>query len=653
MLTLNQQQMDAVLNTKTNTLIIAGAGTGKTRVITSKILHLMNKEKVYAHNILAITFTNKAANEMKERISNFLPDSSAGKIPMVKTFHAFGAILLRQFIVTYKNYNNNFTIIDESDKKSILKQLNNKFAKKEISSLMFMFSQWKNDFLYPENSNEQQLGMYYCPVGVEIAVQYYRQYQEYLEKYNLIDFDDLIAIPIFLLDKSFATFDENCYEYVRRRWKYVFVDEYQDTNSTQEKLLSIFYSMKSILTAVGDNDQSIYGFRGARIENILNFKEKYEPLKVYVLEQNYRSTQSILNVANISITHNENIYPKKLFSENQIGQKPTWQIFFSEYDEAESVVQEIKKNISNGIAKKEIAILYRTNYQSIALEQSLTKNDILYEIIGGVRFYQRKEIKDLLSYLVLLANGRDIEALKRALTFPPRGIGKTSIEKISHFINEIVTEKENDIVTLLSNKEFPFLTKKSAVALKKIIHWLVEVRAEINQKINLPLLIRNVYEQSGLRDAFESIKDPFERDQRIGNIDFFFSYVDKLYSLQEDISLSDFLEKISLNTDEANQQDDDKINLLTVHNAKGLEYKIVFIIGLVEEIFPHTLSLQEENEEEERRLFYVAVTRAKEKLYLSSTERVRNQYIATSRFVYEIKKEIEGETELLNIVEDF
>lgn len=674
MLTLNQQQMNAVLNTKSNTLIIAGAGTGKTRVITSKIIHLMRKEKVYAHNILAITFTNKAANEMKQRIADILPN----QFPMVKTFHAFGAILLRQFIVSYKNYNNNFTILDENDKKSVLKQLNPKFAKKEVSSLIFMFSQWKNDFLYPENSNEQEMNMYYCPVGTELAIEYYQKYQEYLERYNMIDFDDLIALPIFLLDKSFPYYNENCYNYVSRRFKYVFIDEYQDTNSTQEKLLSIFYSMKSILTAVGDNDQSIYGFRGARIENILNFKEKYKPLNVYVLEQNYRSTQSILNVANVAITQNQNIFPKELFSENDIGEKPTWQIFFSEYDEAEFVIQQIKRAIQNGTPKKEIAILYRTNYQSIALEQSLTKNDIAYEIIGGIRFYQRKEIKDLLSYLVLLANGRDIEAFKRALTFPTRGIGKKSIEAISHFIDDLVLKREekqvetkaetigeenqNDIIKLLVGKDFSkILSKKAAIALKELIEWLQQVRQDMEQKINLPHLIRNVYQQSGLQDAFENIKDPFERDQRIGNIEFFFSYVDKIYSLQDDISLVEFLEKVLLNTDEEDKQQDkqqgektnnqDKVNLLTVHNAKGLEYSIVFIIGLVEEIFPHTLSLQEENEEEERRLFYVAVTRAKKQLYLSSTERTRNQYIAPSRFVYEIKDEIDGEKQLLDVMD--
>ena len=542
---------------------------------------------------------------------------------------------MRQFIDKLANYDSNFTIIDEVSKKSILKEITVKerLNKQELQGFLNLISKWKNDFLYP-NVDPQKLNQYYS-YGLSCdTIFYYQKYQQYLEKSNAVDFDDLIALPIFLLHKIPA-----CYHYLQNRWKYVLVDEYQDTNPTQEKLIENFRDMGSLLTVVGDNDQCIYGFRGSKVEHILDFARNYQPLKIIKLEQNYRSTQSILNIANDVIVNNQSLYPKKLFCQQGSGILPNYRLFFSEYQEAEWLTETICNYLSQGEQADNIAVLYRTNYQSLAIEQKLTEANIDYQIVGGVRFYQRKEIKDLLAYLNFIVNPLDRDSFKRLINFPARGIGNKTLADVLAYL-----DRHNfSILEAMQQENFQKLfSKNSLQQVKALWEWIVGMCQNIKQvgkgvtaETNLYELVYNVYLKSGIADYYQGLKDTFERDQRLGNLEAFLDYVAKQEKIKASKNLPELLEKISLNEDNAahNEQQSNeekkKVNLLTVHNAKGLEYDIVFIIGMMEDIFPHSISIAENEIEEERRLFYVAVTRAKYLLHISSTESFKNKILST------------------------
>ena len=618
---LNDRQKEAVLYGDGPLLILAGAGSGKTSVLTKRVAYLIKERNISPKNIVAITFTNKAAKEMKERIIKEV--GKEGYDIQISTFHSFGLRIIKE---NYEKlgYEKNFTIIDSDDSltvvKKILKEMgidstrfNPKFIKNQISSC-------KNEMVTPEkykNLVNDELS--------DITYKVYKKYQDTLLRNNSLDFDDLLIKPIELFNKY-----KEVLENYQELFKYVFIDEYQDTNEAQYILSKMISAKYKNICVVGDDAQSIYSWRGANFKNILNFEKDYKNAKVILLEQNYRSTKTILNAANSVIKNNINKKDKNLWTDNETGEKIKYVRTNDEKDEASYVTREIRNLVNNGVSLDDIAVLYRTNAQSRTIEEGFLNSNIPYRIVGAFAFYSRKEIKDLLAYLKLIYNTKDDVSLMRIINYPKRKIGAKTIENLSM---DAVLNGTSMFDVISSGKELEF---------KKLI---LEMK-EKSEVLSLTETIDMVLDKSGIKSELES-EHTLEADIRLENLNEFKS-ITKTFEEESGIaSLEDFLNEVSLVSDVNDQKNDNspKVTLMTIHAVKGLEYKYVFVIGMEENIFPHVNSCEEDGGiEEERRLCYVAITRAKEKLYLVNALR-RMLYGKTSvnmpsRFINEIDKDL-------------
>lgn len=633
---LNDKQAEAVLHTKGPLLVLAGAGSGKTRVLTTSIANLIDNEGIDPRNILAITFTNKAANEMKDRVSSLL-NMDVSHL-WIGTFHSICARILRMNIEKI-GYSSNFTIYDTNDQRTLIKEIIKDLGYKDeisVRDAQNLISSLKNKSIRP--GEFLKIDGYYRNKNEYYEI--YRLYEKRKFEYNSLDFDDLIEKALEIFRK-----DQQVLEYYQKKFEYVFVDEYQDTNTSQYELIKYFAGYHNNVIVVGDADQSIYSFRGADISNILNFEKDFKDARLIKLEQNYRSTSNILDTANSLIENNIKRKDKNLWTANGSGDEVLYKNNSVESEESKFVVDEIKSLINSGYSYGDIAILYRTNAQSRPFEEALMKNLIDYKVIGGLKFYDRKEIKDLISYLKIIVNPKDDVALKRIINEPKRGIGNKSVEQLS------IIASENDIsmLDLITNPDYDHLLSDR---LKKLAHKFYNPLKEIFEKaLNYTItdLINEVLDKSGYLKVLESSYSVEDR-ARIDNINEFISAASEYEENNSEDTIYDYLENLSLISDlEKTEDKDDSIMLMTMHAAKGLEFPVVFVVGMDEGLFPGKRSIDEGNVEEERRLFYVAITRAREKLYLTSSQ-VRRAYgkpiyYKTSRFVDEIRANI---TELEN-----
>ena len=622
--TLNDRQKEAVLYNEGPLLIIAGAGAGKTKTLTTKIAYLIEEMGALPSNILAITFTNKAAKEMKDRIIRLI--GSIGYQIQTSTFHSFGLKLLKE---NYERlgFDKNFVIMDSDDSltivKKILKDMDLDHKIYNPRAIRNKISSCKNELISPKAYSRYTVSPY-----EEIVCKVYEKYQEKLMKNNAVDFDDLLILPIKLFEEN-----KDILEKYQEQFKYILIDEYQDTNEAQYKLTKMLSEKYRLITCVGDDSQSIYSFRGANYKNILNFEKDYKDAKTILLEQNYRSTSYILNAANDVIKNNKMKKEKNLWTSRGEGNKVKYYRALSESDEAYYVVKGIKQAISNGDNYDDIAVLYRTNAQSRNLEEAMLKENIPYRVVGSFYFYSRKEIKDLLAYLRLIHNEKDNISLLRVINTPKRGIGLKTIENLTKKADE---ENISIYEAITSGKELEF---------KKIIEKLKEV----SENVTLTELIDKILTGTGIKEELEKEED-LTSEVRLENLEEFKSITKSFEEREGLISLEDFLLEISLVSDAEEYKDDtNRVSLMTVHSVKGLEYKDVFIVGMEEGIFPHMNSLMESSEiEEERRLAYVAITRAKDNLTIINARRRtlfgREQVNPPSRFISEIS------TDLLDIV---
>ncbi len=629
---LNNKQKEAVTATQGPCLVIAGAGSGKTKVLTHKIAYLMQEEKVLPWNILAITFTNKAANEMKERIETLVGE--AAKDIWMGTFHSICVRILRKFIDRI-GFDSSFLIFDASDQKTLVKEclkaLNIDDKLFNERGVLAEISNAKNALLEPEAYSKKYAGDYRKSKIAEI----YALYQKRLKENNAVDFDDIINHTIKILSEN-----PDVLEYYTEKFKYILVDEYQDTNKAQFTLVTILASKYGNITVVGDNDQGIYSFRGADISNILNFEKDFPGTKIVKLEQNYRCTGNILKAANSVIKHNETKYDKKLWTENGEGTLPQIYQGEDEYDEARFVIEEIRHLKREELDHySDFAILYRMNSQSRALEDILRREDIPYKIVGGLKFYERKEIKDAISYLRLIANPSDNISLKRIINEPKRGIGKTSLDHIQ----EIAENQGISMYEVIKHAD-DFGQPRVYANAKEFIDTIETLRSQ-KEEIKISDLLKETLNKTGYTRALEQ-ESTIEAESRIQNLEELVTVAVEFEEEFAENGLSDFLESISLSSDIDNLEDqEDSVTLMTLHSAKGLEFPVVFLVGMEEGIFPGYQSVGEPKElEEERRLFYVGITRAKQHLYLTCAKRRTifgsTSYNAISRFVKEIPEEL-------------
>jgi len=629
---LNDKQYEAVVNTEGPCLVIAGAGSGKTKVLTHKIAYLIGEKGVLPWNILAITFTNKAANEMKERIANLVGD--VAKDIWMGTFHSICVRILRRFIDRI-GFESSFIIFDTSDQRTLIKSciksigLDDKMFTDR--SVLSEISNAKNEMLEPEQYAVRANGDF----RKEKIALVYEMYQKRLKENNAIDFDDIINYTIkILMDNS------DVLEYYSDKFKYVLVDEYQDTNKAQFTLVTLLASKNGNITVVGDNDQGIYSFRGADISNILNFERDFPGTKIIKLEQNYRCTGNILKAANAVIKNNEVTYKKELWTENDTGNLPRVYSASNEYDEGTYIAEQIEHLRREEYYKySDFAILYRMNTQSRAIEDILRRENIAYKIIGGLKFYERKEIKDIISYLRLIQNPSDNLSLKRIINEPKRGIGKTSLDKIEEISN-------NSGVSMYEIIEHADQYGLNRVFLnsREFVNAIEELRAK-KDDMKISELIKETLKKSGYTKALEN-ENTIEAENRIENLDEFLTVAIEFEDESADNKLSDFLEGITLSSDIDNlEETEDTVTLMTLHSAKGLEFPVVFLVGMEEGIFPGYKSISEPKElEEERRLCYVGITRAKENLFLTCSKQ-RTIFGSTScnqvsRFLKEIPCEL-------------
>ena len=617
---LNDRQKEAVVNTDGPMLILAGAGSGKTKVLTTKVAYLIEEKNIDPNNILAITFTNKAAKEMKERIFKLEGDSAF--YIQISTFHSFGLKILKENCELL-GYEKNFTILDSDDSlsiiKKIMKELNidaNKYNPKAIKNVI---SNNKNEIIDPE-----KYSLYVNTDFDEIALEVYRKYEKSLKINNAVDFDDLLILPLKLFNNNPRVLQK-----YQEKYKYVFIDEYQDTNEPQYILSKMISAKYKNITVVGDADQAIFTWRGANYKNILNFEKDYKDAKVVLLEENYRSTKTILNAANNVIKNNKVRKEKNLWTQNEEGSKITYYKAFDEKDESNYVVNEIKKLIEKGVNPKDICVLYRANAQSRTVEEAFLTSNISYNIVGSYAFYNRKEIKDLIAYLKLIYNNKDDVSLLRVINYPKRGIGNKAIENLAIKSN-VLDKSLYEVID--SGKELEF---------KNMIE---EIKKE-ESHLTLTELIDMVLDKSGMKKSLEDEKS-IEADIRLENLEEFKSIAKAMEINEGIVSLEELLDKLALVSDVSEQKNDneDKVTLMTMHAVKGLEYDYVFVVGVEEGLFPHSNSLESNDElEEERRLCYVAITRAKKKLYLiNARSRILYGKVSSnvpSRFINEISDE--------------
>lgn len=638
---LNEQQKEGVFTTEGAVLILAGAGSGKTGVLTHRIAHLIDDLGVNSYNILAITFTNKAAKEMKERVDRLV--GMGADSAWIMTFHAACVRILRRYICRI-GYDNNFTIYDTDDQKSVIKDI---LKRKNLDpkqykdrTILSVISNAKDNLISPDDMYQSSGGNYNTMKTAEI----YREYQEQLKKNNAVDFDDIIGLTVKLFNE-----DKEVLRYYQERFRYIMVDEYQDTNRAQFNLIRLLAGGHGNLCVVGDDDQSIYKFRGADINNILDFEKYFNDAKIIKLEQNYRSTQKILDVANEVIKNNVGRKDKRLWTSVKDGTKVIFNVYENGYEEARGIAEDIAhRHLHDRKGYSDFAILYRTNAQSRSLEEKLIEKNIPYRIYGGINFYARREIKDILAYLKTIDNARDDLAVKRILNVPKRGIGAASVAKVDDYAYE------NDItfyVALRQAKEVPGLQR----AVSKVEGFVtqIEVLKSKSQYIGVGKLIEEIIETVGYSDYIDAESESDEQaTERRQNIDELISKAVQYEETVDEPSLSGFLEEVALVADIDNlDENNDMVSLMTIHSAKGLEFPIVYLAGMEDGLFPSYMSISTGDEsdiEEERRLCYVGITRAKETLIMSAarmrTVRGETQMNRTSRFVREIPKELLAES---------
>lgn len=638
---LNEQQKEGVFTTEGAVLILAGAGSGKTGVLTHRIAHLIDDLGVNSYNILAITFTNKAAKEMKERVDRLV--GMGADSAWIMTFHAACVRILRRYICRI-GYDNNFTIYDTDDQKSVIKDI---LKRKNLDpkqykdrTILSVISNAKDNLISPDDMYQSSGGNYNTMKTAEI----YREYQEQLKKNNAVDFDDIIGLTVKLFNE-----DKEVLRYYQERFRYIMVDEYQDTNRAQFNLIRLLAGGYGNLCVVGDDDQSIYKFRGADINNILDFEKYFNDAKIIKLEQNYRSTQKILDVANEVIKNNAGRKDKRLWTSVKDGTKVIFNVYENGYEEARGIAEDIAhRHLYDRKDYSDFAILYRTNAQSRSLEEKLIEKNIPYRIYGGINFYARREIKDILAYLKTIDNARDDLAVKRILNVPKRGIGAASVAKVDDYAYE------NDItfyVALRQAKEVPGLQR----AVSKVEGFVtqIEILKSKSQYIGVGKLIEEIIETVGYSDYIDTESESDEQaTERRQNIDELISKAVQYEETVDEPSLSGFLEEVALVADIDNlDENNDMVSLMTIHSAKGLEFPIEYLAGMEDGLFPSYMSISTGDEsdiEEERRLCYVGITRAKETLIMSAarmrTVRGETQMNRTSRFVREIPKELLAES---------
>lgn len=630
---MNPKQAEAVLATEGPLLIMAGAGSGKTRVLTHRMAYLLEEKRVNPWNILAITFTNKAAKEMKERVTRLV--GTAGNDMWVSTFHSMCVRILRRE-AEQLGYSRSFTICDQSETETLMKRIvkekNLDVKKFEPKMILNKISNAKNELLGPTDYSNM-VGNYFDNIVAEC----YQAYQRSLQNAQSMDFDDLIMKTVELFREHPDTLD-----YYQNKFHYIHVDEYQDTNYAQYELVKLLAQKFQNLCVVGDADQSIYGWRGADMTNILNFEKDYPKAKVVLLEQNYRSTQRILNAANEVIQNNMNRRDKSLWTENPEGEHITYYRAQSEHDEARYIVSTMQREVREKNRKYgDFAVLYRTNAQSRVIEDTLVKSNIPYRMVGGHRFYDRKEIKDVLAYLRLISNPSDDLSFNRVINSPKRGIGAASVDKLIGYANF-----EN--LSLLEAAQNAQLSPVTGKALKEMVQFaqMIKDLARMAEFLPLTELVKEMLERSGYLDSLKA-EATLEAETRIDNINEFLSVTQEFEKINgESTNLVDFLSDLSLVSDLDNVEEvpQEEVTLMTMHAAKGLEFPVVFIIGMEEGIFPSFRSLMEDGEmEEERRLAYVGITRAEQELYLTNAySRLlygRTQTNAPSRFLEELGEE--------------
>jgi DNA helicase-2/ATP-dependent DNA helicase PcrA len=617
---LNPQQQEAVTHIDGPMLILAGAGSGKTKTLTTRLAYLIGEVGIDPASTLTLTFTNKAASEMRDRALSLIGDR-CNHPPLLCTFHKFGLIFLK-FHIDKLGRSNNFVISDSADRKSKLKTIaKNLKIDLDISFISSEISRYKNSLLDPQTAMQKAELSDYKKVA-----QIYEVYQQELASYNLVDFDDLLMLTYQILDQNPALKEE-----ISNKYQYIMVDEYQDTNELQYRLLTHLASSHNNLCVVGDDDQSIYGWRGANINNILEFANEFENTKVIKLETNYRSTTPILNAANALIEHNSTRLGKKLVSHRGDGKDIELSHYLDENMEANAIAKEIQQLISNGVNPTEIAVLYRINALSRALEEGFSKAKLPFKLIGGMKFYERAEIKDIISYLRVIANSDDDFSFTRIINKPKRGIGKTSIDKLLTKAKEYNLSLYNYIQGALEG-EYEFdVSKRVISSLETLITSINLLKDEA--KNNISNLIDMLEEQIRLKDFYGAMADGYDRIQ---NIDEFYGYFRDITDKNPSITLDELLNDISLQSDQ-DQIEGDAITIMSIHAAKGLEFEHVFVIGLEEEFFP--LLGEGCDIEEERRLGYVAITRAKSHLYMSYVDsrfyKGKRKNITKSRFLGE------------------
>ena len=621
---LNQRQREAVIKTDGPILIFAGAGSGKTRVLTRKIAYLLEQKKTTANRILAVTFTNKAANEMKERVNDLLGGVNYVNIG---TFHSIAARVLRKE-KNIEGFPSDFTIYDTNDTKKViiqsLKQLGIDSKILPPSTVMHYISRQKQKLILPDNADTKTNRMY---MQEKLAF-IYREYERQMRENNAYDFDDLLMRPILMFQDNPAVAEK-----YRHRWDYVLVDEYQDTNPVQFELMKHFTGISKNICVVGDDDQSIYGWRGADIKNILEFEKSFPNASIIKLEQNYRSTKTIIEAASAMIKSNHHRADKTLWTEGQKGDKILHKECMRDFDEANYIANKI---LNSGKSPRDFAILYRTNAQSRMLEEALRNRSIRYVLVGGLKFYERKEIKDILAYLNVLLNPRDTVNLKRIINVPIRGIGTTSLKRLETF----ATETSRSLWEAFQYPEEAGLHKAAKSQLQKFMNMMIQLQSKI-QTLSPTAFTIEVFEQSELLSQYQDKKD-LELLEKYENQNEFINSVKIFESFNPNANIGDFLQDVSLQSDIDQWEDTgDAVTLMTIHSAKGLEFKHVFISGMEDGLFPLERSRLDPKEmEEERRLFYVALTRAMEHVTITSTQqRMRYgqlQGVRASEFIHEI-----------------
>ena len=618
---LNERQLEAIKTLDGPMLVLAGAGSGKTKVLTTKVAYLLESRDISPKNILAITFTNKAAKEMKDRIFSLIGRQAF--LIQISTFHSFGLKILKENY-DLLGYTSNFTILDASDSETVIKKIMKDYdidsSKYNYRAIKSSISSNKNEMVSVEEYRKFVYNDY-----DEVVLKVYEEYEKELQRSNAIDFDDLLILPL----KLFNEHKEVLQKY-QEQYKYVFIDEYQDTNKPQYILSKLISAKYKNITVVGDNDQAIFTWRGADYKNILNFEKDYEDAKVVILDENYRSTKTILKAANNVIKNNKQRKEKNLWTENEDGNKITYYKACDEKDESFYVIKEIRKLLDDGVNPNDICVLYRANAQSRGIEDAFLENNISYRIVGSFAFYQRKEIKDLLSYLKLIHNEKDDVSLLRVINYPKRGIGTKTIEELTM----VARDKGCSLYDAIeSGKELEFKN-------------IIEELKKSSEKMSLTEFVDLVLDKTGIRESLKSEKT-LEADIRLENLEEFKSITRTVEEVDGIASLGDFLDEISLVTDASEKQEDgqDKVTLMTMHAVKGLEFDYVFVIGVEEGLFPHLNSMNSGDElEEERRLCYVAITRARKKLYIiNARSRLLYGKISSnvpSRFISEIGDEL-------------